>query len=322
MVMKESGGTPLPLVLFLLLISVTQAACNIQQLAAADGSATPLQGKLLHMKLVDIGITDSDLDRIRQLGFSVLNGEWGIGAITPPEMVAFLDRLQQRGLKFVVNLAEGAAWGYPPGGSFDSEQPPVWQGELVKEYLERIRHHPAIYAYDISNEAGENLPNGARMRITLEQLYQAAADVRFIDGTRPILIRMHYWDDADGDFSWKNPFGPGIADIVMLNLYSNYSSDGIQALLPNMVRDSGQRLVNKILAVDHSVRVWISLAAFRDKPHFLKPTMADIRRDVLQAASLEGIDSIGFFGWGSPQNGAGWYLPREGAGLLDFIRQR
>ncbi len=304
---------------FVVLFFLVVFGASLSPLVAGERDITG--GRFLHMKLVDKTVTDADLDRIKELGFTVLNGEWGMNEVSPSEMLALLDRLQQRGLKFIVNFAEGAAWGYQPGGKHSAEQPPVWQAGRVKGYVERIRHHPAIYAYDISNEAGENLPNGLHMRITLEQMRKAAADVRFVDRKRPILIRMRYRDEADGDFfSDQNPFGPGIADIVMLNLYSNYSVKGVRPLLPNMVRDSGQKLVNKILAVDGDVRVWISLAAFRDMPHFLLPDVADIKRDVVSAAAIDGVESIGFFGWGSPENYAGWYLPRESPGLLDFLR--
>ena len=317
------NGSKKTAMLFSALVAVLSTflfACNIEQLGAADDDIAG--GKLLHLKLVDKTVTDADLDRIKALGFTILNSEWGMDDVPPPQMLGLLDRLQQRGLKFIINFSDGAAWGYPPGGNYTADQPPVWQAAEVMGYIERIRHHPAVYAYDISNEAGENLPNGARIRITLEQMRQAAADVRFVDSTHPILVRMHYWDEEDGDFSDKNPFGAGIADIVMLNLYSNYSVDGTKVLLPNMVRDSGQKLVDKILAVDSSVRIWISLAAFRDMPYFLKPSISDIKRDAAAAAAISEVESIGFFGWGSPENGAGWYIPREGAELLDFLRVR
>ncbi len=279
-------------------------------------------GKLLHMKLVDKTITDADLDHIKALGFTVLNSEWGMDAVPPAQLLALLDRFHQRGLRFIVNLSDSAAWGYRPDGNYTADQPPVWQAAKVKSYIERIRHHPAIYAYDISNEAGENLPNGLHIRISLEQMREAAADVRFADRKRPVLIRMRYWDEMDGDFTDKSPFGTDVADIVMLNLYSNYSTDGTRVLLPNMVKDSGKKLVEKILAVDGSVKIWISLAAFRDMPHFIKPAVADIKRDIRAAVAIEGVESIGFFGWGSPENREGWYLPREGAELLEFLRVR
>ncbi len=317
--MKGCKKTAVPFYVIVAVITVFLCISGASQVVAAGGSDLA-GGKLLHMKLVDKTITDADLDRIKELGFSVLNSEWGMNDVPPTQMLALLDRLQQRGLMFIVNLSDGAAWGYQPGGNHTADQPPAWQAARVKGYIERIRHHPAVYAYDISNEAGENLPNGLHMRITLKQMRKAAADVRFVDKKHPVLVRMRYWDEADGDFSDKSPFGPDVADIVMLNLYSNYSVKGVKTLVPDMVRDSGQKLVDKILAVDGTVRIWISLAAFRDTPHFLKPTVADIKRDTRSAAAIKGVESIGFFGWGSPENRAGWYLPREGPELLEFLR--
>ena len=314
--MNGSGMAALLSCLSVALFSIFLLACNIESLVADDGNGA-WKGRLLHMKLVDREISDSELKRIKGLGFSVLNGEWGMDAMPAEQLLALLDRMQAHGLRFIVNFSDGAAWGYAPGVVPPPEQAPRWQGERVKAYLAQIVHHPAIYAYDISNEAGENLPNGARIRITLDQMRQAVKDVRAVDGKRPILVRMRYWDDEDGDFNWRNPFGPGIADIVMLNLYSNYSLDGERVLLPNMVGDSAQQLMNKILAVDGGVRIWISLATFADPPSFLKPAVTDVRRDTLSASALPEVESIGFFGWGSPSRA--WYLPRDGADLLGFL---
>ena len=110
----------------------------------------------------------------------------------------------------------------------------------------------------------------------------------------------------------------------MLNLYSNFASDGKVALLPNMIHDSGQVLVDKIREVDPEVRIWIALGAFREEPKFIAPTTEDLRRDVTGVLRIDDVENIGFFGWGPeryPDQGVGWYLPRDGKDLLSVIQE-
>ncbi len=283
---------------------------------------SPVSSHQWSMKLVNETVSDEDLARIHELGISVISGEWGMDDIGPAEVLGLLDRVQAHQLKIVINFSDGSAWGYAEDGSDTPDQKPVWQTEKVQLYLKQIKHHPAIYGYDISNEAGENLPNGQDIRITSAQLRGAAQDVRAIDPGRPISMRMHYWDAADTDFDWKNPFVSGVVDIVMLNLYSNYTQDGYSPALPTMIADTGQHLIDKIHAVDPYVRIWVALAAFREEPQFVTPSPADLQRDIKAALALKGVDNIGFFGWGPerfPTQGQGWYLPRDGAALLTTI---
>lgn len=276
------------------------------------------------MKLVNETVTDKELDLLADLGITVLSGEWGMDEAEPGDLTRLLDRVYARKMQFIVNFSDGAAWGYAEDGSDAPDERPVWQGERVERYIAAIKAHPAIYGYDISNEAGENLPNGDRFRITLGQMRTAAETVRAIDPNRPIIIRMHYWDNEDGDFTWENPFGAGITNIVMLNLYSNYSEDRVHPVLPRMVEESGQVLVDKVRNVDPKVRVWISLAAFQELPLFVRPRPEDLVRDIAATRRLSGIENIGFFGLGPeryPQEGPGWYLLRDGKDLLEVIRQ-
>lgn len=276
-----------------------------------------------NMKLVNEDVSDADLDQIKNLGVTVVSGEWGMADAGADAVLKLLDRVQVRGMKLIINFSDGSAWGYREDGTDARSKRPVWQKRKVQRYLRQIKHHPAIYGYDISNEAGENLPNGDRMRISLTQMREAAKTVRDLAPGKPVILRMHYWDEADGDFGKTNPFAAGIADIVMLNLYSNYQSDEQTALLPNMLRDSGQILVNKILRVDPQAKVWISLAAFHEGPMFIRPTAGDLKRDLAGTLVLQNVFGIGFFGWGPeryPEEPPGWYLPRDGANLLEVIR--
>lgn len=277
------------------------------------------QSPFCHLKLIPLNIDDKDLNLISQMGFSVLASEEGVNDIDTEEMKHTLDRIYKHGLKMIVDAGfSSGAWGYKEDGSDDPEQEPVWQKEKMQNWVLELKDHPAIYGWDISNEAGENLPNGNRYRISLAQLKQASIDIRQIDSTRPVMIRMHYWDEEDGDFGRQNPFAPEIADIVMLNLYSNYSLDGQTALLPDMVNDSAKILIDKIAAIDPNVKIWLSLAAFEEQPMFLNPSVTGIRQDIQSVLKLANIESIGFFGWGEPMSN--WYLPRDGKEILSAIQ--
>jgi len=276
-----------------------------------------------HLKLVPLDVTDKDLDLIAAAGFYVLESEEGVDEVSIEEMRQMLDRVYEHGMRMIVDAGFSAgAWGYHDDGSDPVGQKPVWQKEKMQNWVEKLKDHPAIYGWDISNEAGENLPNGDRFRVSLSQLKQSSADIRAIDSTRPIIVRMHYWekwDEEDYDFDWQNPFDRGIADIVMLNLYSNYSEDGVNAILPNMVSDSAQILIDKILFVDPDVRIWLSLAAFEEEPLFLKQNVAKARQNIENALSLKIPESIGFFGWGDIYDD--WYLPRDDGDLLTMITE-
>jgi hypothetical protein len=274
------------------------------------------------MKLVNETVSDADLDMMRDLGIGIVEGEWGMGDATAQKTLKLLDRLNARGIKLIMNFTEESAWGYRPGDDPEGLKP-VWQKTAVEAYVRTIMKHPALFGYDVSNEAGENLPNGDTYRITAAQMKEASASVRAIDTLRPILMRMHYWDRFDGDFTDQNPFTPGIADIVMLNLYSNWSEDGVKPYLLGMISASAQELVDKVRGIDPKAKVWIALGTFKESPSFLRPTATDLARDIRAALALKGVGNISFFGWGPeryPQEGKGWYLPEDGPDLIEVIR--
>ncbi len=295
-------------------LGISDADLSKIPLAEGQFDFPPLQKEkniVKFMKLVPIDISDSDLDRLSQAGIAVVGGYHGLEQGVD-KTLAWLDRLEQRGMKAIINLANESSWTDP------NTIIPQWQRDKVVDFVSKIRHHPAIWGYDISNEAGENLVNGYKygQRITLSQLQQAAADVRQVDPKRKLLLRMHYWDDEDGDFGWDNPFADNLVDVVMLNLYSNYSLDSKNPSLPNMIADSGQGIIRKIKRVDPNVDIWLAVAAFAEPPKFLLPTQTDLARDVSSALQLD-IAGLGFYGWGSPFYH--WYLPRDADYLFSVI---
>jgi hypothetical protein len=275
-----------------------------------------------HLKDIPADISETDLDFIATSGYTILMPEWGIDDVSVPDVINLLDRLEQRNIKIVLDAGfTAAAWDINSNikEKEDGEHSSFWLPKKVESWVSALKTHPAVYGWDISNEAGENMIEDETFRITLDQLRTASTDVRSFDNTHPIIIRMHYWDEYDGDFNGLNPFDKGIADIVVLNLYSNYSNDGKKVLLPHMIKDSAQILESKIRSVDPDVDIWLSLSAYAEPPMFLKPTPSDLDRDIKASFDLKGFKSIGFFGWGSPDND--WYLPRDGFDLLEVINK-
>jgi len=262
------------------------------------------------MKAIDSNITDEDLHSLESLNISILSSEWGMDTLSSENMLLFLDRVQDHNMKFIINFAGVSAWG---------KSEPIWKKKKVENYLRTIYNHPAVYGYDISNEAGENLPNGDIYRITIKQLEEARDTIRSIDNVKPIIMRMHYWDEEVGSFDQRNPFEEDIANIVMLNLYSNYTINGETVWSPNLVEDSGQPLVNKIMSVDSNAEIWLALAAFEENS-FLEPTTKDLKRDIEAAIQITNITNISFFAWGKDSK-YDWYLPKDGVNLLNTIKE-
>lgn len=285
-----------------------------------------------HMKGVDIEVSLREMQEIRKAGITVLTTEWGMGEDVEKAR-AFLDRADTEGLQVVMDGGfTEAAWGYDYDKGFSKDQLPVWQESLVKKWVSTFKGHPALFGWDISNEDGENFPNGfgsslwpEKSSLTIEQLKRASVTVRATDPKHPILLRLHYWDPSPNPFGPGNWFADGIADIVMLNLYSNYSEDNKTPNLPDMISEHGQRHIDDIRRVDPDAKIWIALAAFEAETHvgyFLKPKAPDLRRDIKATEELSGISGIGFLEWGPNEfTAAHWYLPQKGSELWQVIQE-
>lgn len=285
------------------------------------------------MKGVDLAVSLKDMREMRSAGITVLTTEWGMDEELAP-VQAFLDRAQRAGLKVVMDGGfSDAAWGYDYDQRFPESQRPVWQEALVTEWVSAWKDHPALLGWDIASEDGENLPNGGgsplwpgKSSLSIRQLKKARATVTAADPRHPILLRMHYWDPSPNPFGPGNWFADGIADIVMLNLYSNYSENKRTPLFPEMIPEEGQRVLNDLRRVDPDAAVWIAVAAFEAETHppgyFLKPKASDLRRDTQTVKALSGISGIGFLEWGPQQSAKPyWYLPRDGRDLWRVIRE-
>ncbi len=301
-----------------------------------DNNTLPVTSHQLvySMKGVGIDLPQSDFADMKNAGIEVLSTEWGMEQDID-QVMKFLDQAQAAGLKVVMDGGFSyTAWGFTDEDwvSSPAGKKPVWQKERVQKWINALKDHPAIYAWDICNEFGENLPSGAGMHgsdwpetmITLEQLKQARADVLEADNTRPIHLRTYEWESNDRTAFIRAVLNAKIADIVSLNLYSNYLDQG-KLQWPDVIADAGQRCVTEIKQRAPQTKVWLSIAAFEDDDIFQRPTTSSLARDINYAYQINGLDGISFFCWG-PVNKwdekNDWYLPRTSADLWSVIKEK
>jgi hypothetical protein len=285
------------------------------------------------MKGVDINIPLNDYVEMKVSGIKILTTEWGMER-DPMAVEKFLDRAHAAGLKVVLD----GGFSYTACGFTDDDweelprdKYPVWQKERVQKWIGALKDHPAVYAWDICNEFGENIPSGSHSknsqwpdtRITLKQLLQSRADVLEMDPDKPLLVRMYSWD-LEGIHSLNNEvIRAGIADIVMLNFYSNQMVGG-KLTWPTAIIDSAQDHVNMVKKLAPDAEVWVAVATFEQSGVFQKPTEESLSRDIKDVLALENIDGVAFFAWGpipgwDPEND--WYLPETGADLWRVIKK-
>lgn len=124
------------------------------------------------------------------------------------------------------------------------------------------------------------------------------------DPSRPIIIRMNGWvfyENEDDFFNTENPFGKHVADIVMVNAYSNvedYYSDFVDTVT--------SRAIQSIKAVVPNTKIIISLGTWEELPLWHKPKLNNLKNDFnnLNKYDLEGI---AYFKYGAKDSE--WYLP-------------
>ena len=263
------------------------------------------------------GLTEKDFLEIKKAGFDVIEGNFDICADNA-DVKFFLDNAKQAGLRVILNAGAGEAeWGYACDGNFRSGQKPVWQRDKVKEWVEKWKTHPALYAWDTSNEDGGTFPFGAggvdpdpawedKYSLSVEQLGQAYADVKSFDPSRPVIIRMNGWyfyDNTDNFFKPGNSFGKDVADIVMVNAYSNvdeYFKDFVSTVL--------MRAARSMYAIDPDIQVIPAIGVWSEPPTWVKPTGEHLINDYNQALKAENLAGIAFFKYGAAE-GEDWFLP-------------
>jgi hypothetical protein len=287
---------------------------------------------LFVMKGVGIDIPPQDFRDIKEGGIDILTTEWGM-EVKVEKARAFLNEANNAGLKVVMDAGFSyLAWGFTEQdwNNLPAGKRPEWQQDKVQQWVNEFKGHPAVYGWDICNEFGENLPSGAfakntqwpKTAITLEQLSQARADVLQIDSDKPVMIRMNQQSFEEPFGGIDNNFAPGIAEIVMLNLYSNYmKGDVVQ--WPGIINDIAQSDVDILENIDPATTVWIALGAFEQSGSFKKPTPEHLLDDIEDTLQLSGISTIGFFSWGPSTDYTTrriWYLPESAPDLWKLIK--
>jgi hypothetical protein len=303
------------------------------QLPQQGAAPSPASQLTFGMKGVGIDLPQQDFIDMKNAGIDVLGTEWGMEEDVSRAR-GFLDHAQKAGLKVVMDGGFSyTAWGFTDDDwdRLPKGKKPAWQKGRVQNWVMALKDHPAISAWDICNEFGENLPSGAdipnsgwpQSMITPEQISHARADVLAIDSTRPIVARMHGWDMGQMPKYVQELLNSKTADIISLNLYSNYLENG-KLQWPSVIADGGAYFVNALKKEDPGIVVWMSLAAFEYAPIFQRPTVSSLARDVREALLLHGVDGIIFFCWG-PVNQwddkSNWYLPKTGVDLWKTIQQ-
>lgn len=176
--------------------------------------------------LEDFGLEQSDFESIHQNGFTIIEGNFDICA-DEQEVELFLDRAHDASLLVILTAGAGEAeWGYACDQPVTEGQKPRWEKDKVTAWINQWKNHPALYAWDSSNEAGGNFPNSetADTYLSVEQLREAYQTIKSVDDTHPVIIRMNGWvfyENETDFFNKQNPFAANVADIVMVNAYSN-----------------------------------------------------------------------------------------------------
>src|SRR3989344_4910163 len=139
--------------------------------------------------MVRFGLTQKDFTDIKSAGFDVIEGNFDICA-KDDDVRFFLDGAQAVGLEVILNAGAGEAeWGYPCGAEPTKDMVPTWQKAAVGAWVEKWKNHPALYAWDTSNEDGGTFPFGTggtdpdpawetKYALSAAQLQEAYKDVK------------------------------------------------------------------------------------------------------------------------------------------------
>lgn len=265
--------------------------------------------------LEDFGLKQSDFEGIKSAGFDVIESTFDICADVE-DVTRFLNRAHAAELKVILPAGSGEAeWGYECDESYGREQKPLWQSERVREWVLHFSSHPALFAWDTSNEAGGNFPN--EFMLTPQDLRRAYSDVKNADPKHPIMIRMNGWYfyDFDSDFfRTGNPFGSGVADIVMVNAYSN-----VEEYFPDFVSTVVSRARQSITELAPNTKLIVALGAWEEPPLWHKPPKEQFMLDYQAAKNIPQLQAIAIFKYGAEESD--WWMPQDYSALWEIFRQ-
>lgn len=283
-------------------------------------NAPVLQQKILkdvgEAYMDNFGLTDADFQNMSKAGITIIEGNFDICA-TDEDVHYILSKSAQYGMKVIMPAGSGEAeWGYACDEEpYAASQKPVWQSGLVTAFINKWKNNPAVYAWDTSNEAGSVLPNSEKYKLTVPQLQTAYSDVKNADPKHPVMIRMNGWFFYDNDkdfFPDGNPFGTGVADIVMVNAYSN-----VEDYYPDFVRTVMRRSQTTISQIDSHISYIAALGVWSEPPLWVLPTPDQLSHDIYAAQNTKQPASLAFFKYGAKDSE--WYLPKDAPQLWKII---
>ena len=268
--------------------------------------------------LDNFGLGSNDFSLISQAGFNTIESNFDICA-DPKDVRSFLDLAFRHQLKVILPAGSGEAeWGYECDREYFQTQDPVWQEETIRQWINRWKSHPALYAWDISNEAGGNFPGAENsdIRLNLEQLQKAYRDINQADPNHPIMVRMNGWifyENPPNDyFGNENPFGKEVADSVMVNAYSN-----VDEYFDDFVTNVSAKATRAILNLDPQAKVIISLGAWEEPPIWVKPGSENFENEYQELMEIDQLAGIAVFKYGA--KGGDWYFPEDAPELWRLI---
>jgi hypothetical protein len=257
----------------------------------------------------NFGLTDNDFSILQKAKIDIIEGNFDI-CESEDNVRSFLDNAHRFNLKVILPAGAGEAeWGYECDmNTYPEDQKPQWQKEKVIRFVNTYKDHPALYAWDTSNEAGSVLPNAdKKYYLTLPQLQTAYNDVKNTDPNHPVLIRMNGWffyDYTNNFFRQGNPFGINVADIVMINAYSN-----VDDYYSNFVATVTNRSISEIEKIDKNIQFIVALGTWSEPPLWTFPSIKHFENDIRQVKEFGRKIDIAFFKYGA--NDSEWYLPQN-----------
>lgn len=265
----------------------------------------------------NFGLSEEDFELMKQSGVKLLGVSFDICA-GDKEVQTFLDRAKKYDMKVILPAGAGEAeWGYTCDTEASATQKPHWNRQDVVQWVHKWKAHPALYGWDTSNEAGGNFPNaekGVAYFLSLDQLQQAYADVKKTDPNHPILIRMNGWffyDNDDNFFRAGNPFGKGVADIVIVNAYSN-----VEDYYDDFVGTVTNRAMTSIRDIAPNTSFIIALGGWEELPLWRKPSIEHFDHDFNEARKRDPV-AIAVFKFGA--KGSEWWMPKSNPELWKWL---
>jgi hypothetical protein len=312
--------------MFLVIVAIILGAVLFSLFLKQKDTQVTIMKDVGEAYMVHFGLTDSDFNRLEDADIDIIEGNFDICA-KDSDVQYFLDQSQKHDLQVIMPAGSGEAeWGYACDlESYPKEQTPVWEKEKVTSWMNKWKNHPAVYAWDISNEAGSVMPNASIMNesgagipdnyyLPAEQLKTAYADVKHADPSRPIMIRMNGWffyDNEDHFFRAGNPFDKDIADIVMINAYSN-----VEEYFPDFVETVTDRAVESTGKLDPHVKIVVAVGSWEEKPLWYMPTVEHLKAEIKHLQNRQDVTGIGFFKYGAKDSE--WHLPDQKSGAPEL----